>query len=784
LLSRIRYITVIALLSSLFYSCSPARRVPDGRYLLNRNRIEIEDADIQKSELNNYFRQKPNRRILGFFRFHLHVYNIADGARSNSITRWMKNTIGEPPVVFDRIMTQNTVNQFQLFMHSKGYFNADVEYSETIRNRKANIIYTITGNTPYHIRNKSYDIPDPFIRGLIIGDSVNSLIKVGSRYDADDLQNERNRITRELRNSGFFQFSRDFIFFRVDSALNNHQVDIEFNISNPVAPVPGIRDSVMPDRHKRFLIDKINLLPEYNPLTSAVTREDTTIYKTSDRRGLNQYDYIFLHNDNLRIKPSVIANHLMIRPGELFKISDVEQTYSFLSEMRNFRYINLHFDETNTPSKGIPNDTLGFLNASVQLSRSAANAFTIEAEGLNTAGNLGVASNLLYQNRNIFRGAEIFNLRLKGALEITGNSRSDEVFQSLPFNTLELGVEAGFDFPKLLLPIPLGRLSRNSRPKSSVVAGINFRQRPDYTRYILNLNYGFEWNETSTKRHFIYPIEISSVRVYNDSILRANIPQENPFILSRFRDHFILGTKYTYIYNTQRIGKVGDFMYLRANFESAGNLLNLLADGINLKIDENNSYNVFNIPFSQFLKGDADYRMYTVFDERQTLVFRAMAGLGVPYGNVSVLPFIKSYYGGGANGLRAWKIYTLGPGSYQGTEEVRFDRYGDIKLELNLEYRFKFYGLWHGAFFLDAGNVWFVRQNNQFPGGEFQFSQLGNDIAMGGGIGIRLDFSFFILRIDGAVRIKDPAYPFKDQWISSWPGLKDYNLNLGIGYPF
>jgi hypothetical protein len=370
------------------------------------------------------------------------------------------------------------------------------------------------------------------------------------------LQNERNRITRELRNSGFYRFSRDFIFFRVDSALNNYKVDIELSISNPVIGVPGIRDSVLPDRHKRFLIDEIRLLPEYNPLTSAATREDTTIYKTSDRRGLNQYEYIFLHNGDLRIKPSVITNHLMLRPGEYFRISDVEQTYSFLSEMRNFRYIDLQFDDTNNPSKGIPNDTLGFLNASVQLSRSAANAFTIEAEGLNTAGNLGVASNFLFQNRNIFRGAEIFNLRLKGALEITGDSRSDEVFQSLPFNTLELGVEAGFDFPKLLLPIPLGRLSRNSRPKSSVVAGINFRQRPDYTRYILNMNYGFEWNETSTKRHFIYPIEISSVRVYNDSILRANIPQENPFILSRFRDHFILGSKYTYLYNTQRIGKV------------------------------------------------------------------------------------------------------------------------------------------------------------------------------------------------------------------------------------
>jgi hypothetical protein len=784
LLTRFIYIAAFFLVSTTFFSCNPARRVPEGRYLLNRNKIVIEDAEIKRAELSTYFRQRPNRRILGIFRFHLHVYNLADGARSNRLTRWMKNTIGEPPVIYDHTMRQNTMRQFELYMHSKGYFNAEISFEEKTRNNnKASIIYTIRGNTPYYINQITYNIPDSYLKGFVLRDSLNTVVSKNMRYDADAMHEERNRITRNLRNDGYYRFSRDFIFFQVDSALNNHRVNIEMRINDPVGNVVGFRDSIINLRHKRYRIDQITLFPDYSPLAAQIPRKDTTLHIIRDRRADRMYEYRFLHDGPLRIKPSAIVNHVMLRPRDYFRISDVEQTYSFLSEMRNFRYINLQFTELDNPL-GTPNDTLGFIAASVQLNRSAANAFTIEAEGLNTAGNLGVASNVLFQNRNIFRGAEIFNLRLKGALEVSGESRAEEVIQRLPFNTLELGVEAGVDFPKLLLPIPIGRLSRNSRPKSSIVAGINFRQRPDYTRYVINMNYGFEWNETSRKRHFIYPLEVSSVRVYNDSILRANIPQANPFILSRFKDHLIMGTKYTYVYNTQRIGKSEDFVYLHANFESAGNLLNLVTEPLNMSKDENGSFTIFKIPFSQFVKGDADYRIYKVFDPRQTLVFRAMGGVGLPYGNVSVLPFIKSYYGGGANGLRAWKIYTLGPGSYKGTDEIRFDRYGDIKLELNLEYRFKLYSFWHGAFFLDAGNVWFVNKNEQFPGGEFQFANLGNDLAIGGGMGIRMDFSFFILRVDAAVPIKNPAFPFNEQWINSWPAIKDFNLNLGIGYPF
>jgi len=778
------YIAILFLVSLSFFSCNPARRLPEGQHLLNRNRIEIEDAEVERSELATYLRQRPNRRIFGFYRFHLNVYQLADRGRETGFKNWMKNAIGEPPVIYDPILSQNTLRQFELYLNSKGYFNAEVDFHEKLKRKRANIRYHVKGNQPYTVNNIIYNIRDPFIKGFILADTLSNLIHRGDRYDADVLQRERNRLARYLRNEGFYQFSREFIFFQIDSSLNSHKVNIELLVNNPVKQVPGIRDSIIELRHRRFMVDRLMILPEFTPLQADLPREDTTIFVRTLPAHDKNYDYIFLHNGPLRIKPSVVSDHIILRPGEFFRLSDVEQSYSFLSGMRNYRYINLHFSESPDPNMGEPSDTLGFLDARVQINRSAANAFTIEAEGLNTAGNLGIAGNLLYQNRNIFRGAEIFNLRFKGALEVTGDGRSDEVFQSLPFNTLEMGVEAGIDFPKLLLPFSIERLSRNARPKSTILTGINFRQRPDYTRYILNLSYGFEWNETPQKRHFIYPLEISSIRVFNDSILRANIPEANPFILSRFRDHLVLGLNHTYIYNTQELGKIGNFIYLRTNFESAGNVLDAVAGAFNLPMDEEGSFNIFNIPYSQFLKGDADFRFYRVFDDNQTLVFRLMGGLGLPYGNSVVMPFIKSYFGGGANSLRAWRIYSLGPGSYSHSNEGRFDRYGDVKLETNLEYRFRFYQFWHGAFFVDAGNVWFVRKNDQFPGGEFKVDGFINDIALGGGIGLRMDFNFFVLRVDAAVPLRDPSLLKGNRWISEWPGFSDYNFNLGIGYPF
>jgi hypothetical protein len=768
----------LALLAS---GCNPSRHLPEGQYLLHRNTIEVESSDIKPEQLRPYYRQRPNRRILGFYRFHLNVYQYANRRRDNRFNRWLKNTVGEPPVVFDQALTESTRRQFDLFMQSKGYFNAEVDYEVEPRKRKALVTYNITGNTPYRIRDIEYRITDSHLAGYVFADTVESLIQRGQRYDADLLQQERERIARNLKNQGFFHFSREFIVYQVDSTLDSHQVDLFMVFHNPGSGRGGAADTLDMPRHKRYIVDNIFIFPDYSPFRPQTLFADTTRYRHGRVDGPV---YTFLHEGPMRIRPRALVQNILLEQGRYFRARDVEQTYNYLSGLRSFRFINVQFSEARDPVSGTPSDTLGFLDARVQLARSPANAFTIEAEGLNSSGNLGVAGNFLFQNRNVFRGAEILNLRLKGALEVTGETTTEEVIQRLPFNTLELGAELSLDFPKLLFPIPMERISKNARPKSTVLTGINYRQRPDYTRYILNVSYGFEWSENPRKRHYLHPLEISSIKIFNDSILQANIPAGNPLILSRFRDHLITGLKYSYAYNTQDLSVDRDFVYFRGNFESAGNLLNLATRFVETSQDEAGSSTIFNIPFAQYLKGDADFRYYRVFDSNHSLVFRAMAGVGVPYGNTNVLPFVKSYYGGGANGVRAWRIYSLGPGGYQDTLGLRFDKYGDIKLEANVEYRFAIYRFWHGALFMDAGNVWFIEENPQFPDGSFAADRFYREIALGTGLGLRMDFDFFVVRVDMGVPVHDPGQPAGDRWISGWPKLRQFNFNLGIGYPF
>ena len=763
----------------LFGRCMPARHLPEGEHLLSRNNIEVHDADVDNHDLRNYIRQSPNRRVLGIYRFHLNVYQLADRGEENRLKRWLKNTIGEPPVIFDPIAAEQTAEQFRLFLQNKGYFNAETDYEVELRRNRARVTYEVKGNQGYTIRRIDYNIPDSQLAGFVSADTINSLIERGDRYDAEILQEERQRITRELKDEGFFNFSRDYIFFRVDSTLNSHQVDLEILIENPSGRGRNFTGENDDRPHKRYRINEVFVYPEYTRLQPDQAFTDTTRLHINGNE--NNPVYTFLHNGEMRIRPHTIANNILLEQGEYYSLSQHELTHRYLAGLRNFRYINMQFEEAQTRSLA---DSLGLLDMRVELTRSPANAFTVEAEGLNTAGNLGVAANFLFQNRNVFRGAEMLNLRLKGALEMSGESGDTEVFRRLPFNTAEMGAEVSIDFPKLLFPIPIERLSGTARPKSTILTGINYRHRPDYTRYILNFSYGFQWSQDNRRQHQLTPLEISSIKIFNDSILQARIPEANPLILSRYRDHLIGGLKYNYTYSTQQIDRQQDFIYFRGNFESAGNLMQLAARQLDASVNEEGSYTMFGIPFAQYLKADADLRLYRVFDENNTLVFRLMGGIGVPYGNMDIMPFIKSYYGGGANSVRAWSIYNLGPGSYGSAETLRFDKYGDIKLEANIEYRFPVYRYWKGALFMDAGNVWFLKKNEQFPGGEFNADSFYNEMAIGAGLGVRLDFNFFLVRLDAAFPVRDPGMNPGEQWIGQFPGFSDWNLNLGIGYPF
>jgi len=785
-----RLLTILSLSILAITSCSPVRRIPQGSYLLKSNRIEVDNPQVDKNDLNTYIRQKPNRKLLGFYRFHLQVYLLADKGRQGRIKSWFKNTIGEAPVIYDEGMMESSRKQFELYMLSKGFFNASVESKMVPEGKKKAVVeYHITSGTPYTLRNIKYNISDPQINTYINQNAEKSLLFEGMNYDTEILQDERTRITSDLRNEGFYNFSRDFIIYQADSSLGTHQVDIELQIRNPQERIQGRSDSISYSRHKRYSIRHLYIQPDFSPFRPDSLIPDTLIYyrrsitHDSLKTPLNTNTF-FSFFEPMRIKPSVIRSNIYLHPQRVFKTSNLELTYNRLSSLRNHKYINIQLFESPDDSLYEVTDSTAWLDAHIQLSPSPASSYSIETEGLNSSGNLGMAGNILFQNKSIFKGAEIFTLRLKAALEASGEGGSNVIFANLPFNTIEWGADAGIDFPKLLFSGGNRRLSRYSQPKSTINTGVNFRKRPDYTRYIFSVSYGFEWSESEKKKHVLYPIDISTIKLSNDSAFLANISNQSPILLSRYRDQLIAGLRYSYFYSSQKIDQEKDFVYFKGNIESAGNLLNVISTTTNIIPKSDNHYKLFNIRYAQYLKLDCDVRYYKVFSKDQTLVLRMMAGIGFPYGNLNVLPFVKSFYSGGANGVRAWKIYSLGPGSFSGATQREFDRYGDIKFESNIEYRFGIYKFWKAALFTDIGNVWFLRENKDFPGGNFKANQFFRSLAVGSGIGLRLDFSFFIVRFDLAVPVKDPSKETNNQWISTLPSFKDFNFNLGIGYPF
>jgi outer membrane protein assembly factor BamA len=712
------------------------------------------------------------------------------GKKDRGWKKWLYNTIGEPPVILDTLLTNKSVKQIKLYLNSKGYLNSQVKKEIIYKKEKAIIKYIINSAEPYCIRNINYSIDNDGFRSLVINDTVNSLIKKGDNYDADVFQSERERITTNLKNDGYYYFSKEYISYSVDSAFGNHKLDITMEIRDPVVklkePSANGTDSLIKVPHKRYLINNINIFTDFSSLNTDTIRYKKFTYLASPRKKSDAPDvYNFLYKDTLKIRPKTITQSIFFKQGDYFNLKDVDRTYTGLMDLKMFKFVNIQFN----PAEAAPSDSSKMsnpmLDCEIQLTRTPIQSFSVETEATNSAGNLGVAGNFLYQNKNIFRGAEIFNFKISGAMEIQkilGVKNSQNNIQKiLPFNTIETGAEAGFVIPKFMIPVKQERFPKRFNPKTIINTGINYQKRPDYTRYILNASYGFEWKESQYKKHIVYIPEINSVKIYPtthfDSIINS---LNDPKIKNSYKDHLTMAFKYSFIYNNQQVNKNKNFSYLRLNFETSGNILRAINNIFNNYQFADGSYTMFYIKYAEYIRADADYRRYLNLTELSKLVFRGMLGYGLAYWNSTVLPFEKSFFAGGANSIRAWRIYSLGPGSYKDPAMIDFNRTGDIDIESNLEYRFPIYGFLKGAFFVDAGNIWLNKKNLQMPDAEFEWNRFYKEFAIGGGFGARFDFDFFIMRLDAAIPFKDPSKPENKRW-----GLNEHvNFNLGIGYPF
>jgi outer membrane protein assembly factor BamA len=763
-------------------SCNPTKYVPQGETLLDENRIIVNRETVKKEEIAPYIKQSPNKRIFGV-RFHLGLYNLSNLKKDNWFHNWLRN-IGEEPVIFDPFATAKSKEQVTSYLFSKGYFDGKVMETVETAKRKSRVYFNIDLKTPYTIRNIYYEVADTVLSALVTTDQIDCLIEKGKPYDVDLLQAERGRIERRIRDAGYFTFSSEQVYYRVDSMAGNRQVDVWYGVKK----LQRIGQNNLPVlvSHDMYRVRKIFVYPDFIP-------KDVLAGGVDYQKSLDTVEYKgFYFITGLKkptIKYDVIIESMYVKPGSIFNVSNTERSHSHLMSLKNYRLANISYNEPaaqlNTgfsPDTGIMSQYKP-IDCNIQLTPVSRQSFSVELEGTNSGGNFGGALNFIYQNKNLFHGAEQFNLKLKGAYETFSRDSSGVS------RTKELGVETSLRLPKFFLPfLESENFIKKYNPVTTIQFALNYQKLPVYTRSIANAGIGYMWNDGPYRTHMVYPLQVNLVKIpfidpnyYNDVILKSD------YLVNSYKDVLIVGGSYSYTFNNQKIAKSRHHLFFRINAEAAGNLLYTVFKVTGAPADSlSGHYNLFGQPFAQFIKTDVDIRYNKIINQVSSIIYRAFVGVGFPYKNSVAMPFERQYYEGGANGIRGWQVRSLGPGSYkQTTTSTYVNQTGDIKIETNVEYRFKLFWILEGAVFVDAGNIWAIKDDPQRPGSLFQFSKFFNDLAIGTGFGMRFDLKFIILRTDIGLKLRDPSFPADMRWITGRSfSNNDLGLVIAIGYPF
>jgi outer membrane protein assembly factor BamA len=770
----LRYLLALLSLVIIISGCNPTKYVPEGETLLNNNHILINKEGINKSDLLPYIKQQPNKRIFGT-RFHLGLYNLSNINKQKWPHSWLRD-IGEEPVIYDPFATSKSKEQIKSFVASKGYFDGKIRDTVQTADRSSDVYYNVDLRPPYTIRKLSYEIADSNVKNLFYFDSMSCIIERGKPYDVDILQAERMRFERFVKDQGFYGFSGEHIYFRVDSTVGNRQVDITYCIKNAssIDAYSGI--TLVP--HSIYRLKDIYIYVDFVPKDAL---EGGEAYMMS-LDTVNYKGYYFIsRNEKPEIKYDLIIQTLYLKPGSVYNATNTEQTQAHLLSLKTYRLVNVYYNEIS--GNGLPSGSELELDCNIQLTLLSQQSYKIELEGTNSTGNLGGALNLIYQHKNLFHGAELFSMKLKGAYETLKQGRSKLT------STQEYGVETSLRLPKFLLPfISSEKFIKKYNPTTTVMAAYNYQAMPYYTRTMATAIFGYNWKAGNFQEHIVNPLQLNMVKLPPESIdsaFAAKI-ESSSYLAYSYKDVLIVGGGYSFIFNNQTIKKSRDFWFLRINAEVAGNMLSL---GHKLRNAEktDSTYYFLGQPFAQYIKTDIDLRYHYLLNDLSSIVYRGFMGIGIPYGNSKAIPFERQYFGGGANGIRAWQVRSLGPGSYKPDTTSYFNQTADIKLEFNAEYRFKLFWILEGALFVDAGNIWTKNYDSSRPGSQFRLKSFYKEIAVGTGTGLRFDLKFVVGRVDFGMKLREPYVSSGSNWIflnRHYNLRNDFTMVIGIGYPF
>lgn len=764
------YIVLVSVL--IFVGCKSTRNVPDGSYLLTKVEVKNTAKGISKDSYKPFIKQNPNVTILGGVKFHLWLYNLAGKDSSKWLNKKLKSA-GEAPVIYDSFLADQSLDQLSIYMRNKGYYHSVVVDSVKKKSlKKLRVIYNINAGNQFKVNDFAVQSNDSELEELVKADSLNSKLSSGSPFDVSLHDAERDRITKYLQENGYYGFSKEAIHFKVDTTVGNYLVNDSLIISKARLELAKGEDSLY--NHPTYKIKDVYFRLGVDP--QKMVQNQREYYSNFDTLNFN--GLYFLHDAEMKVKPEVIYNSNFIIPGESYQASKVKKTHGLLSGLRIYRFINVSFQEVQAPDT-VTGD-VKWLQCNVQLVPAKPQSYAIEVEGINSSGNLGAGGNIKYQHKNIFKGAEEFNI------SFGGSAQNQVTREKEGFNTIEVRAESRIIFPKFWMPFKISSFRKRYNPKTSLGASYNYQRRPDYTRTIANARIGYLWKGNKYLSHSFTPFGLNYVVIPPESLHPDFWDQiKDTYLQYSYQDHLIGGLSYSIVYNEQQVGLRKNFMYASFNFSEGGNLFDLVAHSFLEKKDEG-YYEVLGIRYAQFVKGDIDLRYHQYLDQANSVAYRMFIGVGIPYGNLNVLPFEERYFSGGANSIRAWPVRGLGPGSSSSDSLSFYNQVGDIKLEFNIEYRFKMIGALEGALFLDVGNVYNLREEESQPGGEFTFGSFAQKLAVGTGAGMRFDMKYFVFRLDMGVKLKDPVLAKGERWIPANRAFiwDDVAFNFAIGYPF
>ncbi|MBR5131785.1 MAG: BamA/TamA family outer membrane protein [Alistipes sp.] len=793
--SVLRYILLLAVAIALA-ACNVTRNIPEGSYLLSRVKIipdentpRTERITNDKDDLSRLVRQTPNKRFLGT-NFFVWVYERANPEKDN---RWnnFKRRIGEEPVILNMDLTDKSVQNLETFMRTRGYYSSSVNYRiDTLRRRRVELTYTLTQGAPTRIGKLQYRFYDEPLRPVILADTQNSRIQQGDILDITQLDEERNRISSYLNNRGYFDFTANNISYEVDTLGLHDQADVMMVIA-PMLTEYDSQGRANYEDNSIYRIGNINVYPTYDPMLRS-----TGGFKPDAKIDTTMYGGLKIIRDEsfpVQLRDIVLSRTIALQPNAIYSAATVQQSYNELMSLGCFRNIRVGFDRSNEQHSFVTylgadnNDATKFvdikekyLDCNIYCTPAMRQSMKVDIEASSTSSFYGLSTTIGYTNNDVFRGAEAFDVAARFGFEFM--YARDVAKRSAQ----ELNITAGLSFPRFLTPVHLPFNSNIKQPRTRLEIAFDYQNRPYYRRNIFTARWAYNWRYRERSTFMLRPIDINWIDVKSvDEEFLADIA--NKYLRTSFESQLNAGLSASYVYNTQ-LGKLDRTSTLfRASLETSGNLIQGLESLFSHHAEGQNYYEILGIRYSQYLRTDLSLSHTQDLGSKMALAGRLFAGVGVTYGNSKgrSIPFDRMFYCGGANSMRGWIPRTLGPGASPEVENRLYPaQVGDMRLEANLEFRFPIWYIFHGALFFDAGNVWYIRETEgSNPSEVFHFNDFYKQLGFNTGLGLRIDATFVILRIDLGMQLHNPGLPEGQRWIHDFK-WRNMALNFGVGYPF